>query len=316
MTAKKIPTAEIEIGMYVSRLDRPWRETPFLSQGFYVRNTDEIKQLNESSRFAYVIVADEEYTLQSAHHKPISLATFDDLISASGHKAREQQSSFQDELTNAKQAHRAMEAMAVKIWDALRNERKIRMRDFNDRARLVVDSVERNPDAYTWLCRVKEYEKLVYRRAVNVSALLTVFGRQLGLGHKDLLLLAIGGLCLDVGNTKLPRGLLNKKERLTDDDWETIKTHARHGMQLIRDLTDADEKMMWMVATHHERYDGSGYLAGLSGDNIPLFGQMAGIVDTYLASTEPALDVARMTSGRLYRDVVQATRPPFQRFAG
>ncbi len=281
--------------MYVSRLDRPWRETPFLSQGFYVKNIDEITKLRESSRFAYVMIPDEEYTLQSRHNKPISLSSINDLISAADLKSHQPRTSFKDELPSAEKAHAAMADMTAEIWDAVNSGQALNMADLSPRVRMMVDSIERNQDAYIWLCCVKDYASLTYRHAVNVSGLLTVFGRQLGLGHEDLHLLAIGGLCLDIGNIKLPEGLLNKKTRLTDDEWEKMKTHVRQGMQLIKQLSDADEKMLWMVATHHERYDGSGYLAGLSGDNIPLFGQLAGIVDTYQASTEPKSYAVAMT---------------------
>ncbi len=296
MTTKKIATADIEIGMYVSRLDRPWRETPFLSQGFFVRNTDEIKKLKESSRFAYVMIPDEEYSLQSAHDQPISLATINNLFTASNLKSPASQTSFKNELPSAEKAHAAIENMTMEVWSDLKNGRKLKINDISDRVRMMVDSIERNPDAYTWLCCVKDHPSLEFRHAVNVSALLTIFGRQLGLEHEDLQLLAIGGLCLDVGNFKLPKDLLKKKTRLTDDEWEVMKTHVRHSMQLIKQFTDADTKMQWMVATHHERYDGSGYLAGVSGDHIPLFGQMAGIVDTYVASTEPKPYATAMTS--------------------
>jgi formylglycine-generating enzyme required for sulfatase activity/HD-GYP domain-containing protein (c-di-GMP phosphodiesterase class II) len=250
----------------------------------------------DSARFAYVVVPDEEYTLQSAHDKPVSLSTINNLISASDLKSLEPRTSFKNELPSAEKALAAMEGMAIEIWDELKNERMLEMGDLSDRVRMMIDSIERNPYAYTWLCSVKDYQSLTHRHALNVSGLLTVFGRQLELGRKDLQLLALGGLCLDVGNFKLPEGLLNKKTRLTDDEWETMKTHVRHSMQLLKQLTDADEKMLWMVATHHERYDGSGYLAGVSGDHIPLFGQMAGIVDTYLASTEPKPYATAMTS--------------------
>ncbi len=296
MTAKKIPTADIEIGMYVSRLDRPWRETPFLSQGFYVKNTDELNKLSESSRFAYVMIPDDEYTLQSGHNKPISLSTINNLIGASNRKSHKQQISLKDELPSAEKAHAAMEDMTMEIWSDLENGRMLNVDDISNRVRVMVDSIERNPDAYIWLCCVKDYQSLTFRHAIIVSGLLTVFGKQLGLGHKDLRLLGIGGLCLDVGNINLPEDLLNKTTRLTDDEWELMKTHVRHSMQLLKHLTDADEKMLWMVATHHERYDGSGYLAGLSGGDLPLFGQMAGIVDTYLASTEPKPYAPGMTS--------------------
>lgn len=296
MTVKKIQITNVEIGMYVSRLDRPWRETPFVSQGFYVKDADEINKLKESCRYAYVMIPDEEYTLQSSRDEPVSLAAINDFVGTCDHESLKPRNSFKDELPRARKVHAAIEHLTMEIWGDLENGNVLNMDDIGDRVRFLVDSIERNPDAYTWLCCVSDYHSSIYRHAVNVSGLLTVFGRQLRLGSRELCLLAIGGLCLDVGNINLPEDVLNKKTRLTDDEWELMKTHVRHSMQLLKQSMDADEQMLWMVATHHERYDGSGYLAGLAGDNIPLFGQMAGIVDTYVASTERKPYAAAMTS--------------------
>jgi response regulator RpfG family c-di-GMP phosphodiesterase len=99
--------------------------------------------------------------------------------------------------------------------------------------------------------------------------------------------LALGGLLLDVGNIRLPKELLEKRETLSNEEWDTIKTHVIHSIALIQRSKEVSSHVIDMVSTHHERYDGSGYPKGLEGDEIPLLGQIAGIVDAYVSVTFP-----------------------------
>ena len=72
MPVTKISTAELEVGMFVSSLDRPWSETPFLFQGFPVRDAAEIEELKKLCRYVYIMVPDEEIELSipSPRRKP------------------------------------------------------------------------------------------------------------------------------------------------------------------------------------------------------------------------------------------------------
>jgi HD-GYP domain-containing protein (c-di-GMP phosphodiesterase class II) len=299
MPIERINTEQLQVGMYVSRLDRPWRETPFLFQGFYIQDSDEIAKLREICRHVYIVVPDEEYTLESesAQNEPteLSMSAIDELVN--GHRGRSEtpRVKFVEELPKAQSVHESLENLTIEIWSDLDEGKALNIDDINEAVDVMVDSIKRNPDAFNWVCRVKEHHSSTYRHALNVSAGLTTFGRNMGFDDEQLRLLAMGGLCLDIGNIKLPQDLLDKEDRLTDDEWELVKKHVRYGMDLLQQASNVDERLLWMVATHHERYDGSGYLAELVGDRIPVFGQMAGIVDSYVASTESKPYASAMT---------------------
>ncbi len=298
MPIERINTTQLQVGMYVSRLDRPWRETPFLFQGFHIQDSDEITKLRELCRYVYIVVPDEEYTLESAQKKTavLSVSAIDELVNTGHDKFEKPRVAFSDELPKAQSVHTSIENITMEIWTDLGDGKALNIDDMNNCVDVMVDSIKRNPDAFNWVCRVKEHHTSTYRHAINVSAGLTTFGRKMGFNDEKLRLLAMGGLSLDIGNIKLPQDLLDKTERLTDDEWELVKKHVRYGMDLLERAPNIDERLLWMVATHHERYDGSGYLAGLVGDRIPVFGQMAGIVDTYVASTEPKPYASAMTA--------------------
>jgi HD-GYP domain-containing protein (c-di-GMP phosphodiesterase class II) len=177
----------------------------------------------------------------------------------------------------------------------------------------MIDSIERNPNAFVWLARIKDYHSHAYAHAINVAVWATMIGRAMGMDQGQLQHLVTGGLCLDIGKLKLPGELLEKRERLSDTDWKLVQRHVEYGVEMLNDTPGTHKDVIAMVATHHERYDGSGYPARLSGDEIPIYGQIAGIVDFFTAVTNPrpaghvvptdfAVNVLQKQRGTLYSD--------------
>ena len=90
----------------------------------------------------------------------------------------------------------------------------------------------------------------------------------------------------DIGKIIIPDAILNRKNGLSDDEYEIFKSHTTEGSSLIRQFGYVHQKDYIQYACeiaefHHERYDGSGYPHGIKGDNIPLSAQAVGMADTY-----------------------------------
>jgi HD-GYP domain-containing protein (c-di-GMP phosphodiesterase class II) len=188
---------------------------------------------------------------------------------------------------SAKKYHADLTEFARDAWSGVQQGRIMDADTVRESVGVMVDSISRNPDAFVWLARVKDYDSYTYAHAVNVAAWCTLFGRRLGFPTKSLEDLAAGGLFLDIGNIKLPKQVLEKSGRLTDEEWQLVKTHVGHSVDLLRATEGIPDSIVEMVGAHHERYDGSGYPRGLEGDEIPLYGQIAGIVDFYVSVTFP-----------------------------
>jgi HD-GYP domain-containing protein (c-di-GMP phosphodiesterase class II) len=97
--------------------------------------------------------------------------------------------------------------------------------------------------------------------------------------------IGLGAILLDIGKTRLPPEILSKPGRLTDDELAIAHSHVKHGVEILEESDGVDERVLSMVRTHHERHDGSGYPLGLSAQQIPVHGRIAGIVDYYDAVT-------------------------------
>ena len=131
-------------------------------------------------------------------------------------------------------------------------------------------------DTYTGghLWRVSQFSKLL---AIEV-----------GLDRKDVALVSLGGFLHDLGKVGVPDAILGKAGKLTEKEYEVIKTHPQIGKDLI-DAHPLRELVQEAIQLHHERWDGKGYPFGHQEEQSPLFARMVGLVDAFdaMTSTRP-----------------------------
>lgn len=127
--------------------------------------------------------------------------------------------------------------------------------------------------------RVAEYAKMIAERAGYI---------------KDMQeQVYLTGLLHDVGMIGVPESIINKQDKLTEEEFAIIRSHTVSGEQILHAVSELPE--LGIVAhRHHERYDGSGYPDGLQGEDIPEIARIISVADSYDA----------MTSRRSYRDVL------------
>ncbi len=167
----------------------------------------------------------------------------------------------------------------------------------------MVESIVRNPDALMWVARLREQDIGTYGHGLQVSVYLTAFGRHLGFPKTHLAILAQVGLLLDVGKIRLPRELLDKQGRLTGGEFEEVKAHVQHGLDILSQTPNFHVEVIEGIAQHHERMNGSGYPHGLIGDEIGVVGRMAGIVDCFAALTNHRPYAAAVSSYEALRNI-------------
>ncbi|MDO6746327.1 HD-GYP domain-containing protein [Gilvimarinus sp. 1_MG-2023] len=295
----KINVNELTVGMFVSGLDRPWTQSPFPLQGFYIRDIEELKKLKSLCNHVYVDVVkgrapmainlktmDAESSSQSVHKRPGSRAPLAPQIPVKPIKVNHQHyppvKALHREVKSAKQLHQKVYIAVGEILQKLDSEQMHDMPIAETRklASDMVDSVVRNPDALTWLTRVKEADDYTYSHALRASVWAILFGRHIGMAKKDLDILALGVLLKDVGKTQLPRRLLLKSD-LNEKEQEEYQSFVELGVNILRNSQGVEPRVISVVRTHCERLDGSGFPKQLVGDKVPLLGKIAGIVTYY-----------------------------------
>jgi putative nucleotidyltransferase with HDIG domain len=115
--------------------------------------------------------------------------------------------------------------------------------------------------------------------ALEVARLSRLVGMDLGLNEEELEWLVYGALLHDLGKLIVPDAILEKPDTLTEEEWALIKRHPEVGARMIEPLEFLSGAVP--VIRHHERPDGSGYPAGLQGDEIPLAARIVAAVDAY-----------------------------------
>ncbi|HEX3099228.1 MAG TPA: HD-GYP domain-containing protein [Usitatibacter sp.] len=167
----------------------------------------------------------------------------------------------------------------------------------------MVESIVRNPDALMWVARLREQDIGAYGHGLQVSVYLTAFGRHLGFPKSHLAILAQVGLLLDIGKIRLPKDLLEKQGRLTPEEFEAVKAHVQHGLDVLGSTPNFPAEVIEGIAQHHERMNGSGYPNALMGEEIGVIGRMAGIVDCFAALTNHRPYAAAVSSYEALRSI-------------
>lgn len=113
---------------------------------------------------------------------------------------------------------------------------------------------------------------------------------EINLSYSDIARISTASALHDIGKISIPAEILNKPGRLTDDEFEIMKTHSQIGADMLAALPFMDDEPLVKVAYeicrwHHERYDGRGYPDGLKGDEIPISAQVVSVADVYDALT-------------------------------
>jgi HD-GYP domain-containing protein (c-di-GMP phosphodiesterase class II) len=298
----KVDVNELSLGMYISGLDRPWSQTPFPLQGFYVRDLQEINQLKSLCQFVFIDVEKGRGPI-STNLKRL------DRTNRTTSAVREREASvfnepiaplkiqrnlyrevapLQKEVKKAKQVHQKVYGAVVDALEKIEhgNPSQVSMTETKKVTSDMVDSVLRNPDAFTWLSRVQEQDEYTYSHAVRSSVWAVLFGRHIGLPKRDLDVLAMGVLLKDVGKIFLDHALVSKIDRSPDEERQ-YETFVDLGTEILRKTPDVEPRVVSIVKTHCERLNGSGFPLHLVGDKIPLLGKIAGIVTYYDHVTNP-----------------------------
>jgi HD-GYP domain-containing protein (c-di-GMP phosphodiesterase class II) len=283
---RKVSTQNLKTGMYISGLDRPWLDTPFLMQGFLINDDDEISELIKYCNYVYIniesgIEADtylEEPAAPAKHY-------LDDFLKRGKRQVEyEDQKSSLYEFPAAETALEEAVIQVASIMDNVKLGENLDIQAIRGVVQPLLDSMIRNVDALLWMLNTQENES-VYNQATDNCALAIAFGRHLGLYKEEIRVLAMGMLLMDVGKLKISNKILNKSGSLTRAEFAVVKKHVEFGVEILRKTDGINEAIIGMVKTHHERFDGSGYPAGLEGRQIPVFGLIAAIIDTYNAMT-------------------------------
>jgi putative nucleotidyltransferase with HDIG domain len=273
---------DLKKGMYVSELDRPWLETPFLFQGFRITNVQEIEQLSDTCNYVYV---DPEKSVVPIPQKRAGAVSHP--IKKEEPEIKRQRFAlpyevdFEQEFPKAKKIYQQATQKMERIINDTRSGCSLNASEIKATVVSIADSVIRNPDALMLLSVLESKDDQAVTHSINVCTLSLIFGRYIGLEKKPLYELGTGALMHDIGETKVPNEILNKNDKRTPQELAIMQKHTEHGVELLMKTSGLPPSTVEIARDHHERMNGSGYPQKLAGDQLGLFTKIVAITDVY-----------------------------------
>jgi HD-GYP domain-containing protein (c-di-GMP phosphodiesterase class II) len=321
--------------MYVSKLDRPWLETPFIFQGFEIRERSEIDLLRQYCSTVYIDIdrgdISDAQVQRLVATQPASRAASGPIgrAGSSGPSVLQRwlrklflrlgmyrkaaavtsddgelypiQTTVRAESGAARSAYEKLAAHHRSMFDTATMKSEVHMGALRRAVQPAIESVLRNPNALAWTVFSRKRSNEVYNRSVGTAIWCLLVGRQLGFDREMLDDLAMGGMLLDIGNSRIRPGIAATRGRISSEQYDELRQHVDLGLEILECSKGVTDNVADMLRCHHERADGSGYPHGLRGNQIPGFGRIAAIADCYDAMTSispysqpmAAYDVAR-----------------------
>jgi HD-GYP domain-containing protein (c-di-GMP phosphodiesterase class II) len=277
---KKIPVQELQLGMYVGELDRPWIDTPFLYQGFVVRTPQELEDLRKYCREVYI---DTEKADDPGARPAAGVAIAG--LPGTGRIVHRETVAVENEWPRAKDALEGASGALRDVFESVRVHKLLDSSQARSAVSNMTRSMLRNPDALMLFSAMRQRGGYQLERAMDVSVYMIAFARFLGMDEGDVERAGLVGLLQDIGMLELPREMLQKATRLEPAEFRIIRGHVARGREILAGTSGLPAEVAQIAALHHERYDGSGYPGGLKGNALGVIGAVAGIVDTFDALT-------------------------------
>jgi putative nucleotidyltransferase with HDIG domain len=182
-----------------------------------------------------------------------------------------------------------------KVIEDIRSGKEINHKEVLREASKYIDEIFKDRSVLTYpLIVAKSYDAYTYSHLINVATLTAFLAYHMRFGMERVKNAYVGGLYHDIGKIEIPDNIIKKPFKLSEEEYEIIKTHPEKGLDIVskfRNLEDPNDDIKNIVFKHHERINGNGYPGKLTSERIPVMSKIASVVDVYDA----------LTSNRPYR---------------
>ena len=319
----KVPAMNIAMGMYVSALDRPWSESPFLMQGFCVTSPKVLAKLQELCTYVIVDFAKsigkptdkKNYKLSTDPNfdtrksdEPIQKSTEEIPVNREKYFRRPIMTTA--DVTAARKSYTNVKESIGNAFQSLSEDSSIDSKSIAKASSALVNSAVRYPSALSWLALMQKRNDQVYNHALRASTWALLCGRHMGVEESELKYLTLAILLKDIGNLKNTESPStdNSAKEMTREEAAIARTVA-----LVKKSTKS-KKVISIIKTYREKFNGTGKPKGLIGEQIPLLARIAAIAIAYdlllnpIGTTRAALSPSEAAKyiytqrGRAYQD--------------
>jgi HD-GYP domain-containing protein (c-di-GMP phosphodiesterase class II) len=296
MAIKHIPTASVQVGMYLCGIDRSWLDTPFLRHRFLIKSSADITKLHQcgvqeitidTERGLDVLTDPASSQLQEGALTSNPLPT-EPVFSVSPEFERipklriaVQGKSLSGELNAMKQAREYMLESVQDILQTLAKTGGMAIEQVHHLTRSIMVETLDHEESCIAMIRTREFSPVLYDHALTVSTLAVLLGRSVGMQEHSLQHLAIAGLLHDAGLLKIPQTLHRPLNQLSASELGIYHTHPRRGIELVTKHSTLADEVDTLIREHHVACNGSGYPSHIDPAKVQTPGRILRIVDEY-----------------------------------
>lgn len=272
----QIDVKDLKIGMFVSKLDRPWLETNFWFQGFELKNQADIDAVQQQCEFVFIDVTKQtkvpQYVARGTDYTP-------DFLEKVQPPAK--RSSFRREIGKAEVIYQKTSGLVKSFMEEVKFGRPINALAAKKAVAYCVDSVLNAPDALMLMTQLKNRDEYTAQHSMNVCIFSIALGRQVGLPVEELNHVGLCGMMHDMGKMQVPLEILNKPGGFSPEELAVMQSHTVKGWKILLATNGMYSGAVDVAFTHHERLDGKGYPRHLTAEQITPYARMVAIADMY-----------------------------------
>lgn len=185
-----------------------------------------------------------------------------------------------------------IEQSLFSAFDDVASGKDVPLDKIDSEFRKLSTSIAEEPDIITQLQLLKNSDDYTFNHSMGVSVLAVKLGYWLGCSEEERIKLSIAGAYHDIGKMKVDQAIVQKKGRLTDEEFVEMKRHAEYSYEIVKKNSSYDDEILMAIRHHHEKMDGTGYPDGRKGYEISKLARIMTVCDIYHA----------LTSNRVYRE--------------
>jgi len=300
---RKIRVNEVVVGMYVSDIEGSWLTHSLWKKRFLIEDQATLSRLRSSGATECWIDTRQGKDLQGLIENSQAATQPEPVAQVAAKKVATV--SIGDEVHAAAGILKRSKEAMVSMFAEARMGNAINTKEYAPLVTDIVQSLDRNAHALLSLSRLKNSDEYTYMHSVSVCALMVSLGKHLGLDEATCHDAGMAGLLHDLGKAAMPMDIINKPGKLTDEEFDIIKSHPAKGHQMLLDSGVDNAHVLDVCRHHHERMDGKGYPDKLGGNQVSILARMGAVCDVYDAVTsnrpyksgwDPAESIARMAS--------------------
>lgn len=284
---KRVPISALKVGMYITDLNNDWIPHNTQRKRGVIKKEETIEKIRRMGvQFVYIDASKGIDTQDSETASEVDRKNESALQRAGAQTpGLRPHVPLAEELVIAQRIHSQAQGLVGDFMNNVKMGAAIDIAPIHQLADELQHSVFRNANALSCLGRIREKDNYLLEHSVNLSVLMSLFGNYRGLSEDVLHQTIVGALLHDLGKILTPDEILHKPGRLSLEEFEVMKLHARHSRDILASTEGIGELTVITAAQHHERLDGTGYPEGLKGDEISEYGRMVAITDVYDAIT-------------------------------